>query len=84
MQEKTTIYTDGASRGNPGPGAAAFIMLGTKKKIVEGRGLFLGNTTNNVAEYTGLLKGLSAAKNSGIRRIEVFSDSELMVRQING
>ena len=84
MQEKMTIYTDGGSRGNPGPSAAAFILLGMNKKIVEGRGLFLGNTTNNVAEYTGLVKALSAAQNTGTSRIEVFSDSELMVRQING
>jgi len=84
LKERVIIHTDGASRGNPGPAAAAFILTDTAKNVIEGKGFFLGNTTNNVAEYTGLLKALSAAKDSGAKTIQAFSDSQLMVRQING
>jgi formyltetrahydrofolate-dependent phosphoribosylglycinamide formyltransferase len=84
LHEHIIIYTDGGSRGNPGPAAAAFILTGTDKNIIDGKAFFLGETTNNVAEYTGLVKALSAAKQAGGTSIEVFSDSQLMVRQING
>lgn len=84
MHEHIIIYTDGGSRGNPGPAAAAFILTNADKNIIEGKAFFLGDTTNNVAEYTGLLKALSAAKQAGAKTIDVFSDSQLIVRQING
>jgi len=84
LHEHIIIYTDGGSRGNPGPAAAAFILMDTAGNIIEGKAFFIGDTTNNVAEYTGLLKALSAAKQAGAKTIEAFSDSELMVRQING
>ena len=84
MHEHIIIYTDGGSRGNPGPAASAFILMDTDKTIIEGKALFVGETTNNVAEYTGLIKALSAAKQAGAKTIEVFSDSELMVRQLSG
>jgi len=84
LHEHVIIYTDGGSRGNPGPAAAAFILTDTEKNVIEGKAFFLGDTTNNVAEYTGLLKALSAAKPAGANTIQVFSDSQLMVRQING
>jgi len=84
LHEHIIICTDGGSRGNPGPAAAAFILTDTDKNIIEGKAFFLGDTTSNVAEYTGLVKALSAAKQAGAKTIEVFSDSQLMVRQING
>ena len=84
MHEHVIIHTDGGSRGNPGPAAAAFILTDTDKNTIEGKAFFLGDTTNNVAEYTGLLKALSAARQAGAKTIDVFSDSELMVRQIDG
>ncbi len=84
MHEHVIIHTDGGSRGNPGPAAAAFTLTDTDKNIIEGKAFLLGDTTNNVAEYAGLLKALSAAKQAGAKTIDVFSDSELMVRQING
>ena len=59
-------------------------MTDETQNVIESKGFFLGNTTNNVAEYTGLLKALSAAKDLGAHSIRVFSDSQLMVRQING
>ncbi len=84
MYDRVLIYTDGGSRGNPGPAAAAFILKDPRKNIIEGKAFFLGDATNNVAEYAGLTKALSAAKQAGAKTIEAFSDSQLMVRQING
>jgi len=79
-----TIYTDGGSRGNPGPAAAGFVLQDSAGKLVLAKGLNLGETTNNVAEYTGLLRALEAAKNIGVTHVSAYSDSELVVRQING
>jgi len=77
-------YTDGASRGNPGPAAAGFILTDTRGNQLQAKAFFLGRNTNNVAEYTGIVKALEAAIKTGAERINVFSDSQLLVRQING
>jgi formyltetrahydrofolate-dependent phosphoribosylglycinamide formyltransferase len=77
-------YTDVASRGNPGPAAAAFILTDTKGAKLQAKAFFLGRNTNNVAEYTGIIKALEAAIKIGAERIVVFSDSQLLVRQLNG
>jgi phosphoribosylglycinamide formyltransferase-1 len=82
--EQITIYTDGGSRGNPGPAAAGFILADPGGNQVQSKALFLGRTTNNVAEYTALVKALEAAKQIGAKRLMVFSDSELLVKQVNG
>ena len=84
MAMELVIYTDGGSRGNPGPAGAGFILTDADGKVLQGKGIFLGHATNNVAEYSGLLHALEAAKKIGAESIKVFSDSELMVRQING
>ena len=81
---KVTIYTDGGSRGNPGPSAAGFVLTDSSGKQLCAKGLYLGETTNNVAEYSGFVKSLECAKEAGANEVEVFSDSELLVRQING
>ena len=78
-----TIYTDGGSRGNPGPAAYAYVIQQPGESDIEER-CFLGRTTNNIAEYTGLVKALEHARRLGAARITVFSDSELMVKQLNG
>jgi len=77
-------YIDGGSRGNPGPAATGFILTDKDGNQFCAKGLFLGETTNNVAEYTAISNALQAAKNIGAKKIEVFSDSELLVKQING
>ena len=79
-----TVYTDGGSRGNPGPGAAAYVLRDASGTPVGAKGFSLGQTTNNAAEYAGFIKGLQAALDSGADSVTVFSDSELLVRQING
>ncbi len=84
MPEKITIYTDGGSRANPGPAAAAFVLLDENNNQLQAKALFLGSQTNNVAEYTAVVKALEAAKQAGAKEITVFSDSELLVKQING
>ncbi len=84
MPDKIIAHIDGGSRGNPGPAAAGFTLAGSDGTQLGGKGFFLGRTTNNIAEYTSLLKALEAAKQAGAEQLTVFSDSELLVRQING
>ena len=75
---------DGGARGNPGPAAAAYVLMDGDGAEVEARGEYLGSVTNNVAEYRGLLAGLDAAGRLGVRSLKVFMDSELVVRQMTG
>jgi len=82
--ERLNVYTDGASRGNPGPAAAGFVLADSHGKELAAKGIYLGEATNNVAEYTGLVKALEAAKEFSPKQLCVYSDSELIVRQING
>ncbi len=77
-------YIDGASRGNPGPAAAGFTLADSAGTQLQAKAFFLGQATNNIAEYTSLIKALEAAKQIGAEQLMVFSDSELLVRQING
>jgi len=79
------LYTDGGARGNPGPaGAGVVIFAADGETAVFEAGYYLGETTNNVAEYTGLLRGLKAATRLGFQSIEVRTDSQLMARQLLG
>jgi formyltetrahydrofolate-dependent phosphoribosylglycinamide formyltransferase len=84
LPEKIIAYIDGGSRGNPGPAAAGFTLADSAGTQLVGKGFFLGRATNNIAEYTSFLKALEAAKQAGAEQLTVFSDSELLVRQING
>ena len=83
MNDTWTIYTDGGSRGNPGPAAYAYVIKRPGDVDVQENG-YLGQTTNNIAEYTGLVKALEHAKELGGKKLLVNSDSELMVKQMNG
>jgi len=78
------IHTDGGSRGNPGPAAAAYILSESGGRVIESKGVYLGRTTNNVAEYTGLFKALQAARQRQAESLTIYTDSELLARQING
>jgi formyltetrahydrofolate-dependent phosphoribosylglycinamide formyltransferase len=84
VTQSITIYTDGGSRGNPGPAAAGFLLEGENKKTLQAKGLFLGQATNNFAEYTAVIKALEAAAELGAEKVTLYSDSQLLVRQING
>ena len=84
MPNDAVLHVDGGSRGNPGPAAASFIMTDTTGNKLSAKAFFLGEATNNVAEYTAVQKGLAAARELGIKRLTVFSDSELLVKQVSG
>lgn len=81
---KLTIYTDGAARGNPGPAAIGVVFKDEKGNVVATISRCLGATTNNQAEYRAIIAALEKAIGLGARQVAVFSDSELMVKQING
>jgi len=79
------VEIDGGARGNPGPAAAGVIVRGAGNgRVLFAGAYFLGRATNNVAEYQGLVLGLTRAADLGATTVEVRSDSELLVRQMNG
>ncbi|MBN1805672.1 MAG: phosphoribosylglycinamide formyltransferase [Sedimentisphaerales bacterium] len=84
MPDKIIAHIDGGSRGNPGPAAAGFTLTDSAGVQLKAKAFFLGQATNNIAEYTSFLKALEASKQTGAEQLTVFSDSELLVRQING
>ncbi len=84
MAENLIAHIDGGSRGNPGPAASAFVLTDSNGKQIQAKAFYLGKATNNFAEYTSIHKALEAAKSLGASHITVYSDSELLVRQLNG
>jgi ribonuclease HI len=82
--KKLIIYTDGASRGNPGPAGIGVVICDESRKIVKEYEEFIGTATNNIAEYRALIKALELASSFPVSEIDCFSDSELMVKQLNG
>jgi len=78
------LYSDGAARGNPGPSGAGAVLLDAEGRVVAELGKFLGHQTNNYAEYMGLIIGLQHARELGARELEVYADSELLIRQLGG
>lgn len=90
---KLIIYTDGASRGNPGPASYGFIISDARGKLLYEESGFIGITTNNVAEYTAVLKALKYIKKAEEKssqkgifqpKIELFADSKLVAEQLSG
>lgn len=79
-----TLYTDGAARGNPGPAGAGVYIVDDRGLPVAERQRYLGEATNNVAEYSALLLALEIARELRAGRVEIRSDSELLVRQMRG
>lgn len=82
--ENVTVYTDGGSRGNPGPSAAGYVMLNSRQEVIDQGGEYLGITTNNQAEYQGVRLGLEKALERNVKRISFCLDSMLVVNQMNG
>lgn len=80
------IYCDGGARGNPGPAASAFVVFDEHERIIAREGEFIGNTTNNVAEYKAVIMALNwLSKNKpSFKEIFFFLDSELVVNQLTG
>jgi ribonuclease HI len=81
---KARLFTDGGARGNPGPAAAAYVLETEDGTVLDARGEGIGTATNNVAEYRALVAGLARAAELGVSEVEVVSDSELLVKQMNG
>lgn len=80
----TIIYSDGGSRGNPGPSAAGYVIMNQQQEILDQGGEYLGITTNNQAEYQAVRLGLEKAHAMGLRTIDFRIDSMLVVNQMNG
>lgn len=78
------LFTDGGARGNPGPGALGVVIKDSKGKKVFELGKYLGECTNNEAEYEALIAGLEAAKERNYSDLTCFLDSELVVKQLTG
>jgi ribonuclease HI len=83
-EKRLKIFIDGGSRGNPGHGACAAVFLGADGAVLREEGRYLGRCTNNFAEYNGLRLALAAAGRLGAEELEIFSDSELLVKQYAG
>jgi len=82
--ESYTAHCDGGSRGNPGPSGYGAVIEDSQGNVVARLGEYLGRQTNNYAEYSGLLAVLGWAIEHGAKRLQVVSDSELMVKQMKG
>jgi ribonuclease HI len=81
---KIVVHVDGGARGNPGPAAIAAVASSPDGDELAERKLYIGEATNNVAEYRALLLGLELARDLGAEEVEVINDSELVARQIGG
>lgn len=79
-----SLYTDGASRGNPGNAGAGIVLFDSEENELLSRSIYLGKCTNNSAEYQALIAGLASALEAGCRTLNIFLDSELIVRQVQG
>ena len=82
--QQVIIYSDGGSRGNPGPSAAGFVVMNEAGEVIAEGGAYLGVTTNNVAEYQAVYLGLEKAQELGFRTVDFRMDSQLVARQLNG
>jgi ribonuclease HI len=78
------LYSDGACRGNPGAGGAGAVITDADGNMVWEGSEYLGHCTNNIAEYKALILGLKGALAAGYKYLDVYMDSELLARQING
>lgn len=84
VQKAIKLYTDGGSRGNPGPSASGFVLMDEQGTVIKKSGVYLGITTNNQAEYQSLKFGLEEAKKLGVREVDVYMDSLLVINQLKG
>lgn len=82
-EAEAKIHIDGGSRGNPGPASYAFVLRRPGEEEIEECDR-LGSATNNIAEYTALVRALQMAHELGLQHVAIFSDSELLVKQMNG
>ncbi len=84
MIEKVVVHVDGGARGNPGPAAVAAVASDTDGGELAERNAYIGEATNNVAEYRAVQLGLELARDLGALQVEVVNDSELIAKQLTG
>jgi len=82
--DKVKIFGDGGSRGNPGPSASGFVILDMEDTVLVDKGVYIGITTNNQAEYTSLRLALEECLEMGVKEVQVYMDSLLVVNQMKG
>ena len=82
--KKLLLYTDGGSRGNPGPSGIGVVILDSRRKKIKEASRYIGEATNNVAEYTALVCGLEEAAALNADEVVIYMDSELLARQLSG
>lgn len=82
--DEVKIFSDGGSRGNPGPSAAGYVVLDMEDNVLVDEGIYLGVTTNNLAEYAGLKFALEACQKMGVKQVHAYLDSLLVVNQMKG
>ena len=81
---KLVVHVDGGARGNPGPAAIGVVVAEPGGEVVHAVGETIGEATNNVAEYRALLRGIELAREHGASELEIYGDSELVVKQVRG
>lgn len=84
MNDKLIIYTDGGARGNPGPAAIGAVIYDEQRQVVAEISEYIGETTNNQAEYRAVIAAIAKAKELGASELDFFLDSLLVVEQLNG
>ncbi len=84
MTARIQLYTDGGARGNPGPAAIGILICDTAGKFLRERHELIGPTTNNVAEYTAVIRGLELAAELRAEEVHAFMDSQLVANQLGG
>jgi len=82
--DKVKIFADGGSRGNPGPSASGFVVLDMEDNVLVDKGIYLGVTTNNQAEYTSLKLAIEECRKMDAKEVEVYMDSLLVINQMKG
>jgi ribonuclease HI len=84
MTKSIKIYTDGGSRGNPGPAAGGIVIFDKFDKLLKINAKYFGKMTNNQAEYEALISALRTAQFMNVKKVTCYLDSELIVKQLNG
>jgi len=83
-EKKYRLFSDGACRGNPGIGGAGAVITDRDEKVIWEGKEYLGHCTNNIAEYKALILGLKGALSNNYKNLDIYMDSELLAKQING
>ena len=84
MSKEVVIYTDGASRGNPGKAGIGAVIFNSNNEVLREIAEYIGESTNNVAEYKAVIAGLKAGLSLGAKNVRLKADSQLLIRQIQG